>query len=326
MCPDRLSVGFEFTRDLCGAIESYTGSVLRKNPKAYEYRGMCLQHAVERSLYVRCVNSEALMGCYLFYRKGIGVRGDNYQISGIESDILFFLCGVRGFDRSISVSLIQGLFGVVGRALRWFRRSCSGVLISRNSLRHHDVIINVINGKFVKYLNPVTEQLSSTSYAYLKTSRSTCDFGNNQICYYSLKGLKAFDYIFCPPALSGFSEILYDADEIVGSLQILRPNCAVVVEGNAYQDVVTSEACRLLEIPCFCIQQGWSPYIHTGFRNMSFSEMFVWGNRFAEMLRVYNPNQIFTVTGSHAIQLSDLMVKSDFARAIGFFCSRPARF
>ena len=51
-------------------------------------------------------------------------------------------------------------------------------------------------------------------------------------------------------------------------------------------------------ISCLCIQQGWSPIVHNGFRNMSFSAMLTWGEGFAELLRPHNPAQRFVVTGS----------------------------
>ena len=70
--------------------------------------------------------------------------------------------------------------------------------------------------------------------------------------------------ILSPLATAGFAHILHEADVTLAALQALRPASVVVVEGNAPLDVVTAEACRVLGIPCFCVQQGWSPYVHTG--------------------------------------------------------------
>ena len=68
---------------------------------------------------------------------------------------------------------------------------------------------------------------------------------------------------------------MYNAETMFVALDLLKPQCSVVVEGNSPTDIIMSEASRFLDIPCFCIQQGWSPYVHSGFRNMCFTEMFV---------------------------------------------------
>jgi hypothetical protein len=72
----------------------------------------------------------------------------------------------------------------------------------------------------------------------------------------------------------------------------------VVTEGMSPGDEIVSQACHSLGIPCICIQQGWSPIIHNGFRNTSFTHMAVWGDGFRDMLAPYNPMQEFAVTGN----------------------------
>ena len=59
------SHGLDFTDKLCHAIERYTASEVRLNPSAYVYRGMHLRYAVERLLYIQCINSNALFQYYL---------------------------------------------------------------------------------------------------------------------------------------------------------------------------------------------------------------------------------------------------------------------
>jgi glycosyltransferase involved in cell wall biosynthesis len=79
-----------------------------------------------------------------------------------------------------------------------------------------------------------------------------------------------------------------------------------------------------LGIPCVCLQQGWSPVVHTGFRNMSFDRMAVWGAGFAELLEPHNPDQEFVVTGSPAFDRrdgagGDLAEQIGGRRTVGFF-------
>jgi hypothetical protein len=127
--------------------------------------------------------------------------------------------------------------------------------------------------------------------------------------------------------LQEFPGLLHAADTTLSALEALKPRCVVVVEGNSPLDSVTSEVCRALGIACYCIQQGWSPYVHTGFRNMAFTKMFVWGERFAEILKPFNPQQAFVVSGSHALTLG--INKSEAARRsriISFFLQAPCAF
>jgi hypothetical protein len=88
---------------------------------------------------------------------------------------------------------------------------------------------------------------------------------------------------------------------IYAALKDLRPDCVVVPEGNAPVNELVNRVAKSLSIPTLCIQQGWSPVVHPGFRNMTFSGMCVWGDGFADLLAAGNPNQRFIATGNHII-------------------------
>jgi hypothetical protein len=99
------------------------------------------------------------------------------------------------------------------------------------------------------------------------------------------------------------------------------------MEGNADVDVVISEVGKAFAIPTLCIQQGWCPVIHSGFQNMTFKKMYVWGDKFVQMLKPYNPSQKFIVSGSHVLQglhRSKLARIDEHTRiTIGFFLQSP---
>ena len=101
--------------------------------------------------------------------------------------------------------------------------------------------------------------------------------------------------------LSEFSALLHAANTMLQAIEALKPSCVVTVEGNSPLDSVMSEVCIGLGIPCYCIQQGWSPYVHVGFRNLNFTKMFVWGEHFAKVLKPFNSSQSFVISGSHAL-------------------------
>src|SRR5207245_2731811 len=81
-------------------------------------------------------------------------------------------------------------------------------------------------------------------------------------------------------ALANFGDVIESYDRFHDAVFHLRPACLVVVEGNAPQDETINQACAQLGIPTVCVQQGWSPVLHNGFRNMSYTRMTVWGQGF----------------------------------------------
>jgi hypothetical protein len=109
------------------------------------------------------------------------------------------------------------------------------------------------------------------------------------------------------------------ADEIEAALAGSGAKVVLLPEGNAPVDEIVSQVGRRNGITVACLQQGWSPLVHTGFRNMSYSEMLVWGEGFAETLRPYNPGQSFCAVGN--FQLMDTLFDAN-ARPYGlaFFC------
>ena len=318
--------GAEFTQDLCSAIESYTASELGRNPRGYLYRGMQLRYAVERHLYIQCINSTELYNSYL---ENLGTECSTSalrNLNSIETQIGHFL-----FKRPVPQShrlwrIVRRLVSSAKSVGAWWRYRSPSVLVLNSSKQRVAVLINVVNLKFARYLTQITEQLKPSSFAYLTVADTILSEQlkntGNPIVRVSEK-ISHGHHIFVSSALSEFSRLLFDTDATLAALAALRPKCVVVVEGNAPIDAITAEACRQLEIPCYCIQQGWSPYIHNGFRNLDYTEMLVWGRRFAEMLRPHNPKQRFSVVGSHIVGGRSPRQAPQWIRALGFFLQAP---
>jgi hypothetical protein len=94
----------------------------------------------------------------------------------------------------------------------------------------------------------------------------------------------------------------------------------VVAEGNE----PIHETARLAAYACgarsLCIQYGWSPYSHNGFRNLAYDAMLVWGSLFSELLAPGSPKQRFIVTGTPLPILTPPMRDARAPiRGIGFF-------
>ncbi len=329
MAIDFGSHGFDYTRGLCGAIERYTADAVQRRPDAFLYRGMQLRYAVERRLYIQCINSEALFQSYLAL-SGHGAPSLQFPaLSALESDIAAFLPGLNAPAVRPGRRIGRRLHLVARQVYGWLRSRLRGRRAEgRQSGPDHDILIHVVNAKFATYLSPVTQKLGEGEFAYL----AACDHelglrmkqSGHPVVNWSAGGA-SLGSVFSSLALSEFFQLMHEADVTLEALRALRPKCVLVVEGNAPLDVITSEACRLIGIPCFCMQQGWSPYIHSGFRNMAYTEMFVWGERFAQLLKPHNPDQKFRVTGSHAVQAGASLSRgsASSARTFSFFLQAP---
>ena len=326
---DTHSHGYAFTDDLCRAIELFTAAEVSKNARVFTYRGLDLRYAVERQLYITCINSAPLFD---FYRSGIGADAKVWPVGldAMSAQVARFLPSPPA----------NGLARFSGRgrgylALRWFyeklksrHRPADGRRTVSGNVR---VLFHVTHPKFARYLAPVTRRLPAESYAYLISvdgdlEKAIQAAGEPTAVWPHGGGTLRAALVL--GSLQEFRGLLEAVDVTLSAIKFLKPKSVVVVEGNAPIDSITSEVCKSLGIPCFCIQQGWSPYVHTGFRHMGFSEMFVWGPRFAEMLAPFNPGQRFLVTGSHSFDhasLSGDLPKSG-RRTISFFLQAPCAF
>ncbi|MDE2218361.1 MAG: hypothetical protein KGJ58_02840, partial [Patescibacteria group bacterium] len=187
------------------------------------------------------------------------------------------------------------------------------------------VIITLVHQKFVNYLKPITEAIDS-DYKYLSIYDRVNDFlSENRLPFvkirtlsYRLKSFINQRKYLSDAGLTLQYDITYDI------LKILKPKTVLVIEGNAANNEIVNQVCKQLEIQTVCIQHGWSPIVHTGFRNMSYSKMLVWGKGFAKLLAPYNPKQKFVAVGSHILNHPTKDKKIDRQMTISFFLSAPS--
>ncbi len=320
--------GLEYMKAVCAAIEKYTKKTIKNDPKAFNHHGMNLQYAIERSLFIDCVNSKPLYQKYIFHVRNIKLP-NMQNINRRSLDIwrlMYNPTGVNNFYVDIVRNTIES----------WVRRLLEINKINtkqiKSDFRNKSIgtVFYVNNIKFARYLRPIAAELDNNSYVYLslchnqKLAKELSQEGYPIVNYLVVS--KISRRIFCSKALSLFMPILREADNLYQALNTIRPKSVIVVEGNAPSDAITSEVCRILGIPCYCVQQGWSPYIHNGFRNMQYTEMFVWGERFAKLLEPYNPDQKFLITGSHAVSRKPFneLTRLEEIKVISFFLQAPS--
>jgi hypothetical protein len=72
------------------------------------------------------------------------------------------------------------------------------------------------------------------------------------------------------PLEAQWRELAAQFDEFRTILERMRPVSVVMTEGNQTNDEIMARAAQSAGIKSICIQQGWSPIVHAGFRGMRY--------------------------------------------------------
>ena len=289
-----------FLLAVCAAIEEFTAAATARDPEVFRPRGVDLCYVVERHHYFAMVNDEGLYRLFVAKREGtpcprrLPAMAENfapYLVKGWRP---------RGHWRR---KLLRGWRGPRWRASRdQFRKQGAAKVRAEDILPGAPVLFLAVQAKFVRFLLPIAEALGRP-YAFVA-------FEDPEVyAYLEKENLPRIHVTFDDPTrellkveefglLEFYSTYL---NAVVSALKALDPPCIVVPEGNSPLNELFNRAGHTLSIPTACIQQGWSPVVHNGFRNMSFDRMCVWGNGFAELLAPFNPNQKFVATGNHLV-------------------------
>jgi len=335
-------LGFEYTQAVCRAVELYTHAMEAKNPAAFEYRGANLKYAVERLLYFAFVNNEPQYAMFSACRQG-GLSENVEVPTELERDMALHLCGpdlpsgrvrVKPPERAREEGLLRRIGGKIGRSLGAILDKGDASTVRLSGAAGPAVLIYVIQEKFARYLLPVTDRFT-VPFAYL-LNVNLATLNRDLEPFFLKQGLRYIKSLDSGPpatarhvreALSNFYHLTEWYDQVYSDLARIGPECLLLVEGNAPQDAVIHQACVQLSIPVVCVQQGWSPIVHNGFRNMSYTKMLVWGDGFMDILRPFNPEQNFVVTGSHVVDFEEPVgrVSQSNRRAICFFMQGVSR-
>ncbi len=333
----KAELGFEYTEALCQAIEAYTRHMEGSNPGGFVYRGANLKYAVQRDLYFSFINNQQL---YTLFTQCI--LGKPLNINEVPNELarnlaFYLLCGIclpPSCSQKRPPYQIQPV-DLVRRLHRWIREWVHTLLSQSSAMpmpseQEATILIHVIHEKFVRYLRPIMDCLP-VPFAYLLA------LDLNLKPYLTQQGLPFIDCSGLPKlsarqqlrgVLTHFRHLTAYYDQFYASLTHLKPQCVILAEGNAPQDEIINQACQQLSIPVICFQQGWSPIVHNGFRNMSYTKMLVWGEGFSELLQPYNPDQKFAVVGSHVLEprtIATRLSHVDGRKAVCCFLQAPTR-
>ena len=324
---------YEYLCALCQAIEDYTNSQEAQNANAYIYRRANLKYAIQRELFFSFLNNVAL---YDFYKKW---KQNNLPArvefkNELELSMAMLLCdnslpkGSFAVKKDWARDLAGDLFSILRflrnypRGLFWnFKR----IFKERENAR---VVIYAVDEKFVRFLKPMTDALSVPfAYLLLKNARLKKGLFEKKVPYIDYGGM----YVHSIPQarsreLNDFVRLVEYFDHVYECLKASKPGCVVVIEGNAPANELINQAGKMLSIPVVCIQQGWATFIHTGFRNMSYTKFLIWGAGFAKLLEPLNPDQKFVPVGNYIIEQEfsqDLSIRLNGKKGVTFFLQAP---
>jgi hypothetical protein len=311
---------------LLSAIERFTAAAVESDPAAFRVQGADLRYAIERQLYFALVNDRAL------YRHFVArARGDADDCRRELSAVAAMVAPYFWHD---ALECPQQRTTIWRRGLRGLYRRYGRPIIRREGLPGDTpaVLFLVIQPKFAGYLGPIARALPVASG--LLTINDPQMFG-----WLANQGLprvgieltaRSCAMLAGRPRVAGLPYRTDPLDHLAvvfnairRALETLRPDCIVVPEGNAPSYELVNRAAKALSIPVLCIQQGWAPVVHNGFRRMSYSAFCAWGQGFVDLLRPHNTDQRFVVTGNHVVTCR--RQGDDAGRhAVGFFLQKGA--
>ena len=310
---------YAFYMELTERIDALVREVEAKSPGALSYKGMNFMHAFEALLYFGTV-LDAGLNTRFEARAGLckAISPLERKLAGLMSEFWF----------AERPRISERVLWQPKEALRGMRNALRRHLPGSRSHFAPDwagdrpnVAFFVRSVRFARFFLPIARALSK-SYVYLvpAAARAVQDWANQeQIPFAAIRPRR--------PSTLDMGEVLQTyapdvaalADGMEAILSRLRPRVVVVPEGNTPEDEILNQIGKKLGVPVVCLQHGWSPIPHPGFRNMSYASMFVWGPRFADLLAPFNPHQRFVSVGNHALPMH--IARPAWERgSIVFFC------
>ena len=313
-------LGYAFVVALSTAIERATAAFAHEDPTAFCYRGADLRRAIERALYIGLVNNGSLCDAYREQRVPEAVEGLGSSLEWAVARAL--LAPERGAGSA------RPLVRRLGARVLWNARARSETPPPCAFAMSGPVAFVLDHAKFLPFIEPVRRQLGPRDDVIVslvpELTRAATQAGVDHVPLDGAAGR--------PPIARAVGIGLLGAVQLLGLFDALldvfaarRPRCVIVVEGMSPGDELANRAAHALGIPTLCLQQGWSPFVHVGFRNMSFDAMSVWGHGFADLLVPSNPDQRFVPIGSFNLtacpdtERAELAARLDGRSAVAFF-------
>jgi hypothetical protein len=298
---NKATESYAFYVALTDTIMGLVERMRRSDPAQLRYGGMDLSHAFEAMLYFAGVHDPGLVGLHENPQDVHAAR----LLEGSPSRLL----ARNGFGQGPALRLaanrdrIAGLYRMAKRAMA--SRAGNGPITLEKNAASAPLLFFARSPRFARYFRPFADRLTGRCAFLVPGEDQTLramplQWGHPVLPYQSVPGphktagRMLLDYA---PHLLAFANGMEQA------LAQSQARLVVVLEGNSPEDEIVNRVAHKLGRRTACLQQGWSPIVHPGFRNLSYDELLVWGEGFAELLAPYNRAQHFTAVGNHQLRL-----------------------
>ncbi len=321
------AAAYRFQADLPDAIDAYVATLRRSQLYAFTYRGADLSRLIGIELYFRLVNDPALRAAYGACRFGgqNSEFGPNVPLSEVAARVYPHLTKDR---RTPSLSLSKATSCIAASTqslIARLRHRRDGASIATPASEARAVVMLAISRRFFLYLLPIRDRINGPVCWLIPEDAPWAAeieaLGDTVVHIRDSFDEPPRGFVSVP--LQNWTLTLQRFDAYLDALRSLNPAVVVVVEGNHPEDEIVARAADVNGARSLCLQQGWSPFIHSGFRHMRFDAFCAWGQAFADMLAPYNPRQRFLVSGSPVVSPVDTKV-NHAAKAISFFLQRDS--
>jgi glycosyltransferase involved in cell wall biosynthesis len=273
------------------AVTAECESIERGDPRAFVYRGTNLRFAAERALYIRLANNRALAGA-------LRSRGAPVMDSPLEAAVARRMLGRDVDARRMPSRARIAAAGVRARLRRPLPLEVPPTRGGCWFLVNHE--------KFLRFIAPITEAAPHVPWGFVSLSPAAS--AQLAAAHLRLVAVESGRDVHPPswralgPALRSIPDLAVELDRFERLLGEVEPERLILIEGVAPTDEILNQAAKRVGVPAVCLQQGWSPVIHPGFRNTTFTAMGVWGEGFRDLLSPASPSQPFLLTGSHMLE------------------------
>ena len=291
-----------------------TGSLASGDDGAFRYRGADLRPAVERVLFNALAADSELMGAF-----AAAGRGESARVPAYGSELATLVAGAT------LGTAPQALASAPRRLATRARRALHTARDRRSALERHPpaspsgpVCFVLDHPKYARFVAPVIAELEGPALVVGTSAGPGID---------TVFDVPGSDATLRARALGHglwhSRHLAAGFDALHELLAGLEPRRVIVVEGGGPIDELANAAAHALRVPSVCLQQGWSPVVHSGFRRMSCDRMAVWGEGFRDLLAPFNPGLDFAVTGNPALgggpASGRLAAELDGRPAVAFF-------
>lgn len=292
---------YQFQMALIGAIAAHIRALRRVQFKALHYRGADFGRVISVELYFRLINDAALRSAFDRHTSGerLPDHPDDIPISTVANWVFEH---IRRTYKNPLKTRVGAKYYVRAFLDRW-RHGVAEQLPKPTAQTGSNVAFLALSLRYYRYLRPIASKLGEPVIWIVPeeagwTDEIATDRGH-YVTFPTTAGRMPELEVGGP--LENWRSTLRRYDDLLEVVAKISPSLVVLAEGNNADDELLALAARALGAKSVCIQQGWSPVIHNGFRQMQFDLFCVWGKEFARMLRPFNRRQRFAVTGSHIV-------------------------